>query len=60
MVHDIHNLPKKNLAVECILPMHAINVKTLEDINYFRPFGIGNPTPLFLLENVTITNTKPL
>lgn len=59
-VHDIHNLPKKNLAVECILPMHAINVKTLEDINYFRPFGIGNPKPLFLLENVTIANTKPL
>jgi len=40
--------------------MHAINVKTLEDINYFRPFGIGNPKPLFLLENVTIANTKPL
>jgi len=46
--------------VECPLPIHRININILEDIDHFRPFGIGNPKPLFLLENVTIARTKAL
>ncbi len=59
-IHDITNLPKKVLSVECILPPADISIKTLEDIDHFRPFGIGNPKPLFLLQDVTISSTKPL
>lgn len=33
---------------------------TLASIDRFRPYGIGNPRPLWLLENVTIASTKPL
>lgn len=59
-VHDTTNLPKKILNVECpLLPAH-ITVATLEHIDRFRPFGIGNPKPLFLLEDVTIASSKPL
>ncbi len=59
-IHDIGNLPKKVLTVECILPYTDINTTTLEAIDQFRPFGIGNPKPLFILENVTIASTKSL
>lgn len=59
-VHDITNLPKKVLSIECSLPPNNIDIKTLEDIDHFRPFGIGNPKPLFILENVTIDSTKAL
>ena len=59
-VHDTANLPKKILNVECpLLPAH-ITVATLEQIDRFRPYGIGNPRPLWLLENVTIASAKPL
>ena len=57
-IHDIHNLPKKELHVECIIDPTEINVDTLADIDHFRPFGIGNPKPLFLLENITIATAK--
>ena len=59
-VHNIADLPKKILNVECpLLPAH-ITVATLEQIDRFRPYGIGNPRPLWLIESVTIANTKPL
>lgn len=59
-VHDIVNLPKKILNIECVLPPSAVTVETLMQIDKFRPFGIGNPKPLFILENITIANTKPI
>jgi single-stranded-DNA-specific exonuclease len=59
-VHDTANLPKKILNVECILPVTDINVATLEEVDRFRPYGIGNPRPLWMIENVTIASTRPL
>jgi single-stranded-DNA-specific exonuclease len=59
-IHDVSNLPTKILNIECILPPSAVTVETLTQIDHFRPFGIGNPKPLFILENITITSTKPL
>lgn len=58
--HDIHNLPKKTLNVESRIQAHEVDVLTLEAIDRFRPFGIGNPRPLWLLEDVTITECKYL
>ncbi len=59
-VHDIQNLPNKILPIECPLPPTDITIKTLEAIDHFRPFGIGNPKPLFILENITIATSNPL
>jgi single-stranded-DNA-specific exonuclease len=59
-VHDISSLPTKILQIECPLPPMDITVDILTEIDHFRPFGIGNPKPLFILENVTIATTKPL
>lgn len=60
IVHDVTDLPKKILNIECPLLPADITVATLEHIDHFRPFGIGNPKPLFILENVTIASSKPL
>jgi single-stranded-DNA-specific exonuclease len=59
-IHDTTNLPKKILNIECILPVSQITVDTLNEIDRFRPYGIGNPRPLWMIENVTIAYTKPL
>ena len=34
--------------------------ETLEVTDQFKPFGIGNRKPLFLLEDITIMESKPL
>lgn len=49
------NLPNPTIKVESILPAKNANLDFLEITDKFRPFGIGNPKPLWLLENVTIS-----
>jgi single-stranded-DNA-specific exonuclease len=56
--HDVGNLPKQTLNVECILPIELIKTSTLDIINQFRPFGIGNRKPLFMLENLTVKECR--
>lgn len=51
---------QKKFYLSNVPPPNNIDIKTLEDIDHFRPFGIGNPKPLFILENVTIDSTKAL
>ncbi len=58
--HDTNALPKKILNIECILPVTDITVSTLTQIDRFRPYGIGNPRPLWVIENVTIASTRTL
>lgn len=58
--YDINNLPKKTLKIECILKTEDISITTLHLIDRFRPFGIGNMKPLFLLENLTIKEVRTL
>ena len=59
-MHDIHNLPKRILDVECILGTDDLVLKNIDAIDRFRPFGIGNRKPLFLLQDETILEAKPL
>jgi single-stranded-DNA-specific exonuclease len=56
--YDIVNLPGKTLKVECILSPTDITLENARLIETFRPFGIGNPKPLFLIENVTLSAVK--
>ena len=60
-IHDVEDLPKRVLDIECALDVtRDITIANLDTIDRFRPFGIGNRKPLFLLENVTIASTRPL
>lgn len=57
---DSENLPKKTINVECIISPESLHLKTLKTIDRFRPFGIGNPKPPFLLQDVTITECRTI
>lgn len=59
-IHDVENLPKRTLEVECRLTSDHITLETVDIIDRFRPFGIGNRKPLFLLEDETILDVSPL
>jgi single-stranded-DNA-specific exonuclease len=60
-LHDVEDLPKRVLDIECTLDVtRDMTIANLDTIDRFRPFGIGNRKPLFLLENVTIASTRPL
>ncbi len=56
--YDTENLPKKTIKVECVLDPKDVSLTTLDMIDRFRPFGIGNMKPLFLLENLTVSEVK--
>lgn len=60
-MHDVSNLPKRTMSIECILdPASDLTIKSLDIIDRYRPFGIGNRKPLFLLQDETILEAKPL
>ncbi len=53
-------LPKKTITVESILHPKDLTLASVDALSRFRPFGIGNPKPLWLIKDVTITSTQPL
>lgn len=60
-LHDIHNLPKKRIDVECVLdPSMHLTLESVEIIDRFRPFGIGNRKPLFLLKDLTVKEVRKI
>ena len=60
-IHDVGDLPKKTIEVECRLDATSeLTLETVTIIDRFRPFGIGNRRPLFLLEDETILEANPL
>ncbi len=60
-IHDVENLPKKTIDVECILDAQTdLTLENITIIDRFRPFGIGNRKPLFLLQDETILECSPL
>lgn len=47
-------LPAPIIRVDAPIRVDQLSLETLDAINAFRPFGIGNPRPVWLLENMTI------
>jgi single-stranded-DNA-specific exonuclease len=58
--YDITNLPKRTLEVECVLAPSDMTFETLAIVDRFRPFGIGNRKPIFILEDITIAECRYL
>lgn len=51
--HEVSvNSVEEEVFVDSVLDLHDVNYKTWNDIEKLAPFGIGNPKPLFLFENV--------
>lgn len=50
----------KKLKVDMSLTSDLVNKKLVDEIAKLEPFGMGNPTPLFLLENALVTKVSPV
>lgn len=58
--YNKNNLPLPTIRVESVISPKNLDISVIDAIEKFRPFGIGNPKPLWLLENVTITEIRSL
>ena len=58
--YDTYNLPEKTIRVEASISPTLATLQTLDTIEKFEPFGIGNPKPLWLLENITLKEVSSL
>lgn len=43
---------------DSVLPLDQVNLKTAQDVQLLAPFGIGNPKPQFLLEDLKVLSAK--
>ena len=50
----------KKQRVDCEIPLSVINDSLFKKIKEFEPFGLGNPTPIFMTKNVQISNTRQM
>lgn len=46
--------------IECTCSLEDVTIDAIEEINLFSPFGVSNPKPLFLLENVLAVNVRKI
>lgn len=49
---------EESIQIDSTLLLDDVNEKTFKEINKLAPFGIGNPKPTFLFENIEIINIK--
>ena len=52
------NTNTKNLNIDELLTLGALNDDLIENINKIAPYGLGNPKPKFLFHNVKIIKPK--
>jgi len=57
-LHDIPLISKLKLDTD--IALHELSFETLAFIERMEPYGIGNPKPTFLLENVQLENLKTI
>ncbi len=50
--------PQKSITIDAKMDLSAINLKNIKLIKSLEPFGLGNPEPLFLFENLKIDSKK--
>lgn len=51
---------KSTVKVDFALQAEDFTIEKIDKISTFAPFGIGNPSPLFLMEDIEIINTRPV
>lgn len=48
------------IGVDCVLPFELVDLELVEQICQLEPFGQGNSTPLFMLEDLKVLNAQVL
>lgn len=60
----LHNLAgsnlTNNLAIDCQVGSELISIELTKNLDKFRPFGLNNQKPLFLLKNFEVVNVFQL
>lgn len=51
---------ERNVVVDDILSIYAMNEKLANDINLIQPFGINFKEPVFMISNVKLNNVKQI
>lgn len=54
------NLLEKYINIDCLIPFKLINKELVEMLKKFEPNGVGNSTPVFATEKVTVLNVKKI
>ncbi|MEK7228173.1 MAG: DHHA1 domain-containing protein, partial [Patescibacteria group bacterium] len=53
-----YQVEEKNNTDAIPISLGIVTVRHLQKLRALAPFGVGNPQPMFLFENVTVTSTK--
>lgn len=51
---------EKSLTVDCEVPVTLVNLKTIESLSEFAPYGMKNPQPVFEIQNLKILEVKSI
>lgn len=49
-----------DLDIDCLISLSEVNTESVTQVNFLAPFGNGNPSPLFMAENLQITGVFPV
>lgn len=52
------NPPQREILVDCNIDFKDINIQLVQEIQSLAPFGVGNPSPLFLSRKVEIEHLQ--
>ena len=50
----------QDLETDCLVTLSEINTRSVSQVDFLAPFGNGNPSPLFMAENLQITAVFPV
>lgn len=53
-------MPHEKLRAEMTLSAAELTMENIESLNYFQPFGEGNPAPVFHIKDAVIKSLRPL
>ncbi len=48
------------IEAECELPFDRLTLQTYDVIRLLEPFGTGNPTPVFIVKDLTVSDIEPI
>ena len=69
LLTDLHALAQEvipnevlepQLSVDLELPLEQINIELLSQIDLLKPYGIGNPEPMFVSRNVGVAGSSSI
>ena len=55
-IGNVDSVFTKQIDIDAEISHKLISYDTLDEINKLKPFGIGNPEPVFLIKNMKVFN----